>query len=126
MAFLEGLADLLRDSPVAKAVGAGRYGEGNDPYVQALQNAGTHNYPTPGSKEDKGQAQRYNATRLAAKKYGPLPLLTNAFHELFLSPFAEGEGRPSWDRWQAGNQGVTDEVVQAGDSGEAPRYRRIR
>ncbi len=127
MAFLDQLAEVLRDSPVAKAAGATRYGAGNDPYVLALQNAEKLGYPVPGSTKDVGQAQRYESANLAAKRYGPLPFLTNTFHELFLSPFAEGEGKPNWERWKAGNRGAWEGLTAPPESsGPAPRYRHIR
>lgn len=108
MGFLEDLKDTLRTSPVAETVTAGRYGEGRDPYRMALGNAPTLGYPVPGASTDVGEAQRYNAANLAAQRFGPVPLVTNALHELLLSHFAEGEKGPSWKRWKAGNRGVID------------------
>ena len=108
MGFLDQIREAIRDSPVAKAAGATRYGKGEDPYLRALQNAQQLGYPVPGSSKDVGQAQRYNSANLAAKRFGPLPFLTNAFHELMLSGFAEGEGQPNLERWKAGNRGAWD------------------
>lgn len=99
------LADIIRDSSLAKSMFQGRYGE-QDPYVLALQSAPRLGYPVPGASTDIGEAQRYEASRLAAQKYGALPLLTNPLHEAVLSWFSEGEGRPSWDRLQAGYRGA--------------------
>ena len=101
------LLDLIRDSDVAKAAFGARYGE-QDPYTLAIQQAQGLGYPQPGSTNDVGEAQRYQSSRLAAERYGLLPLLTNPLHEAALSWFSEGEGSPSLARLQAGYRGTFD------------------
>lgn len=104
------LGDVVRDSPVAKAMFATRYGE-EDPYLLALQNARRLGYPMPGETNDVGEAQRYESSNLAAKRFGVgLPLVTNPLHEALLSWFAEGEGHPSLKRLQAGYRGAFDQL----------------
>jgi hypothetical protein len=109
--FLEKLTDTLRGAPMS-AIQSLRYGEGQDPYISAIQNYQSLGYPAPGAEKDVGQAQRYNATNLATKRYGFLPLLTNALHEAVLSNFSQGENGPNFDRWMAGNRGVWDAMKQ--------------
>jgi hypothetical protein len=99
------LADLIRDSSVAALATEGRYGE-QDPYTLALGSAQGLGYPVPGSTADEGEAQRYEASRLGAQRLGMLPLVTNPLHEALLSWFAEGEGKPSMKRLQAGFRGT--------------------
>ena len=101
------LGDMLRDSRLARAMFSGRYGE-EDPHVLAVHTAGALGYPQPGAEGDEGEAQRYAASRLAAQRLGPLPLITNPIHEAALSWFAEGEGRPSIKRLMAGYRGALD------------------
>lgn len=102
------LRDLIRASPVANASFGARYGE-QDPYVLAIQQAKTLGYPTPGAATDEGEAQRYQASKLAAERMGYIvPLLTNPFHEAVLSWFSEGEGSPSIKRLLAGYRGALD------------------
>lgn len=101
------LGDLIRDSAVAKQMLAGRYGEA-DPYLLAIQQAAQLGYPSPGAPTDEGEAQRYQSSKLAAERFGPLPLLTNPLHEALLSWFAEGEGKPSLKRLLAGYRGALD------------------
>jgi len=101
------LADLLRDSALGKAMTGARYGE-RDPYVEATREATSLGYPQPGATADEGEAQRYMASKLAAGRMGPLPLLTNPLHEAALSWFAEGEGKPSLKRLLAGYRGTFD------------------
>jgi len=106
------LADLIRDSDLAKRMFSARYGEA-DPYVQASQQAPALGYPVPGASADEGQAQRYVSSNLAAQRYGLLPLITNPLHEALLSWVSEGEGKPSMKRLQAGYRGTFDALAQA-------------
>ena len=99
------LRDLIRDSAVASKMFGARYGE-QDPYVLAVQQAKELGYPSPGAEADVGEAQRYQASKLAAERYGVLPLLTNPLHEAVLSWAAEGEGGPNLKRLDAGYRGV--------------------
>ena len=101
------LGDMIRDSRLARAMFGSRYGN-EDPHVLAIQVAGELGYPQPGAEGDEGEAQRYAASRLAAQRLGPLPLITNPIHEAALSWFAEGEGRPSMKRLMAGYRGALD------------------
>lgn len=101
------LRDLIRASPVASASFGARYGD-QDPYLLAIQNAKQLGYPIPGSESDQGEAQRYYASKLAAERLGPLPLITNPLHELLLSWVSEGEGSPSLGRLLAGYRGTFD------------------
>lgn len=101
------LADLIRDSALAKQAFGARYGE-DDPHVRAIQSAKGLGYPQPGATTDVGEAQRYEASRAAAKRYGLLPLVTNPIHEAVLSWISEGEGRPSLKRLMAGYRGTFD------------------
>ena len=103
------IGDLLRDSAIGKAMFSARYGE-QDPYALAIEHAAELGYPAPGAKDDKGQAQRYQASRLAADRFGVLPLLTNPLHEAVMSWAAEGEGKPSIDRLIAGYRGAFDSL----------------
>ena len=123
MGFLDGLGELVRDSPVMSGAQSSRYGE-SDPYKEAIKGYASLGYPAPGSSGDEGEAQRYYATSLAAKRYGALPLLTNAFHELVLSHFAEGEDGPSMKRWHAGNRGVFDAIKGSGQRTRLGRAKR--
>ena len=101
------LGDMIRDSKLARAMFGGRYGN-EDPHVLAISMADELGYPQPGAEGDEGEAQRYAASRLAAQRLGPLPLITNPIHEGVLSWFAEGEGRPSMRRLMAGYRGALD------------------
>ena len=101
------LADLIRDSSLAQRIYAARYGR-EDPEVLAIRNAKALGFPQPGSSADEGEAKRYESSRLAAERFGPLPLFTNPIHELLLSWFAEGEGSPSLKRLLAGYRGAGD------------------
>ena len=112
------LLERVRDSDVAKAAFGARYGE-RDPYVLATQEAQSLGYPQPGASGDVGEAQRYEASKLAAERYGILPLLTNPLHEGALSWFAEGEGKPSLDRLLAGYRGTFD-ALEARRPGQPP------
>jgi len=114
------LSDLIRDSPVAKAMFGARYGA-EDPYTLAIQNAAALGYPSPGAEADEGEAQRYMASKLAAERMGPVPLITNPLHEAALSWFAEGEGRPSLKRLMAGYRGALDAMEQPTAAPVAPR-----
>ena len=109
-------ADWLRDSAIAKQMFSARYGE-QDPYVLATQNASQLGYPSPGATADVGEAQRYEASRLAAQKYGILPLLTNPLHEAILSWGAEGENGPNLKRLNAGYRGTFDALEEARKKG---------
>lgn len=102
------LRDLIRQSPVADAAFGARYGE-QDPYTLAIQTASQLGYPVPGASTDEGEAQRYQASKLAAERLGYIvPLLTNPLHEAVLSWFSEGEGSPSIKRLLAGYRGAFD------------------
>lgn len=101
------IADLVRDSSLAKRMFGARYGEA-DPYVLAVQQAQQLGYPAPGAESDVGEAQRYQSSKLAAERYGILPLLTNPIHEALLSWGAEGENGPNIKRLDAGYRGVHD------------------
>lgn len=101
------IGDLIRDTKLAKAMFGARYGE-KDPYLEAVKNARQLGYPVPGSTADQGQAQRYESSKLAAERYGALPLITNPLHEALLSWVSEGEGSPSLDRLMAGYRGTFD------------------
>jgi hypothetical protein len=102
------LGDLIRDTPIAKAMFGARYGA-EDPYVLAIQRAKALGYPVPGAAADEGEAQRYMASRLAAERFGKfLPLITNPVHEAVLSWVSEGEGSPSLKRLLAGYRGVSE------------------
>ena len=101
------LLDLIRDSEVAKRATSARYGA-DDPYVRAIQSAKSLGYPVPGASNDEGEAQRYEASHAAAKRYGVLPLITNPLHEAVLSWISEGEGHPSLKRLMAGYRGTFD------------------
>jgi hypothetical protein len=101
------LADLIRDSALAKEAFGLRYGA-DDPYAKAIQSAKGLGYPQPGATNDEGEAQRYEASHAAAKRYGLLPLVTNPLHEAVLSWISEGEGRPSLKRLMAGYRGTFD------------------
>ena len=103
------LDDIIRDSAVGRAMFQARYGA-EDPYVVALRDAPALGYPVPGASGDEGEAQRYAASKLAAERYGLLPLLTNPLHEAVLSWFAEGEGKPSLKRLLAGYRGAMEEL----------------
>ena len=105
------LSDLIRDSAVAKHMFGARYGE-QDPYVLAVQQAAALGYPSPGAQGDVGEAQRYQASRLAAERYGVLPLLTNPLHEAVLSWAAEGENGPNLKRLEAGYRGAEDALAE--------------
>lgn len=106
------LGDLIRNSPLATAMGQARYGA-KDPHTEAIRLAPLLGYPNPGGEGDIGQAQRYAASKLAAEKYGGwLPLVTNPLHELVLSWVAEGEGSPSLERLLAGYRGAFDAEEQ--------------
>lgn len=114
------LADLIRDSSLAKSMFGARYGA-EDPYALAIQNAASLGYPAPGAEADEGEAQRYMASKLAAERMGPVPLLTNPLHEAALSWFAEGEGKPSLKRLLAGYRGTMDALEQPEAAPVAPR-----
>lgn len=101
------LLDLIRDSSLAKEAFGLRYGV-DDPYAKAIQSAQSLGYPQPGASNDEGEAQRYEASHAAAKRYGILPLVTNPLHEAVLSWISEGEGRPSLKRLMAGYRGTFD------------------
>lgn len=106
------LGDLIRDSALAKQMFGARYGEA-DPYAEAINQAPTLGYPVPGASSDEGEAQRYMASKLAAERMGLIPLITNPIHEAVLSWFAEGEGKPSLKRLQAGYRGTFDALEKA-------------
>lgn len=114
------IQDLIRDSAIGKAMFGSRYGD-RDPYVEAIKAAESLGYPVPGDARDVGEAQRYMASKLAAERYGPLPLLTNPIHEAALSWFAEGEGRPSLDRLLAGYRGTFDALEASPKTAEPVR-----
>jgi hypothetical protein len=107
------IADLIRDSPIGRAMFAARYAE-QDPHQLAVSRAADLGYPQPGASNDQGEAQRYAASNIGAQRFGLLPLLTNPLHEAVLSWVAEGEGTPSLDRLLAGYRGTYDALEQQG------------
>lgn len=109
---MSNLADLIRDSKLAKSMFGARYGDA-DPYVLATQQAAQLGYPSPGAASDVGEAQRYMSSKLAAERYGILPLLTNPIHEALLSWGAEGEHGPNLKRLDAGYRGTFDALEAA-------------
>src|SRR3989304_499271 len=114
------LSDLIRDSPVAKAMFGARYGAA-DPRTLAYEQAASLGYPAPGAEGDEGEAARYMASKLAAERMGPVPLITNPLHEAALSWFSEGGGKPSLKRLMAGYRGALDALEQPKAAPVAPR-----